>query len=351
MKRTIVFGLVGCGEIAVQTAKAISQSPNCEIGMVQDINEVMARDLAEKYSVPYCLTWPELLGNKHVDAVYVALPHHLHAPAAIEAAAAGKHVLVEKPIATTLADADRMIAAAETAGVSLSVAFTARYAQRTLKIKQVIDDGAIGSIVGLDFGSYGYKPPTYWSGGWTGRVETSWRTRKTESGGGVFLMNLVHTVDFVRFVTGLEVAAVAATYDTFKTNVEVEDYVVAILRYSNGAIGQARAATFVEGTVPGGAIEGDRIIGLSGQIFIARESIEMFLSKPYRDYEANKWHTISAESPWGGRQEFMTDFAKALLCGKTPPVTALDGRKALEVCLAVYKSGAAGQYVTLPLAQ
>jgi len=351
MKKKLVFGLVGCGEIAVQTAKAISQTTNAEIGIVQDVNEEMARDMAEKYDVKYCLTWDELLSRKEIDAVYIAVPHYLHKPAAVQAATAGKHILVEKPIATTLADTDTMVEVARKNNVALSVAFTSRYTDRAQKMKQMIADGAIGKVVGIDFGAYGYKPESYWKSGWTGRITTDWRQSKEKSGGGVFLMNLIHTVDVLRYITGLEVVSVAANYDTFKTPVEVEDFLVAVLRYDNGAIGATRTATFVEGRAPVGALEGDRIIGTKGQIFSEHETLQVFLSQPYKELEAGKWHKIQVSEPWGGRKELVSDFAKAALSGKTPPITGLDGRKSLEVCLAAYRSGATGQFVNLPMTE
>jgi predicted dehydrogenase len=351
MKRKIAFGLIGCGEISVQTAKALAQCSNAEIAVVQDVSEEMARDLADKYGVPYCLAWDDLLSRRDVDAVYVATPHYLHKPAALAALAARKHVVVEKPISTTLADADAMIDAARTAGLSLSVCYTSRYTDRVVKARDLVAGGAVGKVVGIDFGAYGYKPDRYWTSGWTGRVQTDWRMSKEKSGGGVFLMNLIHTIDYLRFVTGLEVSSVAANYDTFKTKVEVEDYLVAILRYDNGAIGAARTATFVEGKTPPGGVEGDRIIGLKGQIFLGQESIHLFVNEPYASYEAGKWHQIATNDPWGGRKEFFSDFAHALQAGRPPAVTGLDGRKSLEVCVAAYRSGASGQVVRLPLVE
>ncbi|MCD6405740.1 MAG: Gfo/Idh/MocA family oxidoreductase [Planctomycetes bacterium] len=351
MKRKVTFGIIGCGEITVHTAKAIAKSDNCEIGIVQDINEDMAKDLADKYDVPYCLTWEELLSTKCIDAVYVATPHYLHAPAVVQAAAAGKHVLVEKPIATTIADADRMIEACRKADVALSVAFSGRYSEHVAVVKEIIEAGAIGKIIGIDCGSYTYKPESYWTGGWTGRVKTDWRVSKQKSGGGVFLTNLIHTIDMMRYVTGLEVVSVASNYDTFKTNVEVEDYIVTIMRFGNGAIGAARAATIVEGKAPPEALEGDRIIGLGGQIFIAPEAVHVFFSRPYEDYKPGRWHKIRAERTWAGVDSLVTGFSKAVLAGKTPPITGLDGKKALEVCVAAYRSGETGQVVSLPLAE
>jgi len=140
------LGLIGCGEIAAQTAQGIAESAYAEHVMVMDIEERLAQDLGETYGVPHTTRVEELLANMAVDAVYIAVPHHLLAPLSIQAAQAGKHVLVEKPMATTLADADAAIAAARKAGVTLSVALTAQVDRDCLAIRQLIVDGAIGAV-------------------------------------------------------------------------------------------------------------------------------------------------------------------------------------------------------------
>src|SRR5207248_5485086 len=116
------IGMIGCGEIAAATAKGIRESEHAAIAAVMDTNAAMAEDLGRRYDVPWTADAAELLAHADVDAVYIAVPHYLHAPLTVQAAQAGKHVLCEKPIATTLADADRMIAACAEAGVFLSIA-------------------------------------------------------------------------------------------------------------------------------------------------------------------------------------------------------------------------------------
>src|SRR3954453_246638 len=115
--------MIGCGEIAVRTAAAIASSRHAEHVMVMDTRAELARDLGATYRVPWTDRAEDLLANPAVDAVYIAVPHHLHAPLHLQAVAAGKPILVEKPIATTLADAEAMIAAARVNNVPLSVNF------------------------------------------------------------------------------------------------------------------------------------------------------------------------------------------------------------------------------------
>jgi len=118
MRSQLRFGVIGCGEISAQTCQGISAAPNTAIAMLMDTRPEVLSDLAEFYGAPTTTNVDDVLANPNVDAVYIATPHHLHVPLGIKAAKAGKHVLVEKPIATTLADADALIAACKGRGSS-----------------------------------------------------------------------------------------------------------------------------------------------------------------------------------------------------------------------------------------
>ena len=125
MVDSIRIGMIGSGEISNKaTSKGIAAATNARLEMAMDVREEIARDMGEQYDVPHTTDLDELLSNQYVDAVYIATPHYLHAPLSIKALEAGKHVLVEKPIATRLEDADAMIAKAEEVGRKLYVAYT-----------------------------------------------------------------------------------------------------------------------------------------------------------------------------------------------------------------------------------
>src|SRR5205085_11266873 len=119
----LAFGIIGCGEIAVSTAKGIAEAGNARVARTMDTTEELARDLGQAYGAPWSTRLDDVLSDPAVQAVYIAVPHDLHADIAIKAAQAGKHILCEKPISTNLADADRMIAAARKAGVGLGQPF------------------------------------------------------------------------------------------------------------------------------------------------------------------------------------------------------------------------------------
>ena len=197
------IGMIGCGEIAVKTAAAIAESAYARHVMVMDTRAELAQDLGERYGVPWTDRVEVLLANPAVDAVYIAVPHYLHAPLAIQAAEAGKQILVEKPIALSLADAEAMIAAARANGVWLSVNFHAQVDPLCQAARNLVAQGAIGAVIGTRIVFRGDKPASYWTSGYSGRVATDWRVQKATAGGGVLIMNIIHDLNTMRFITGL----------------------------------------------------------------------------------------------------------------------------------------------------
>ena len=346
MAERLRIGMIGCGEIAVQTAKGIAASTLGQHVMVMDTDARVAGDLGATYGVPHTTEVEELLANPQVDAVYIAVPHYLHAPLAIQAAQAGKHVLVEKPIATSLAEADDMIAAARDAHVTLSVAYLAQVDPVAQTMHRLVAAGAIGNVVGTRIVYRGDKPESYWHGGYSGRIQTDWRTSKAKSGGGVLIMNTIHDLNTLRFITGLEVVRVSAEYETFTTPVEVEDYVAATYRYDNGAIGTLEAGSAIRGRDP--LREVNRIYGDAGQILFSNPA-RIFVTQAVEGLQAGQWQDLPAPtgSHGGDRAAMIDGFAGAVLNGRPPVVQAEDGRAALQIALAAYQAGQEHRTITL----
>src|SRR5689334_3422485 len=119
MVQKLRFGFIGCGEIAAMTAASMQKARNAAVTAVMDTNPDLARDLGVRLQATATTNLEDVLNSATVDAVYIATPHHLHATQVIQAAEAGKHVMVEKPLATTVADCMRMIEACQRAGVGL----------------------------------------------------------------------------------------------------------------------------------------------------------------------------------------------------------------------------------------
>ena len=349
---TLRFGVIGCGEIAAATCLGLSASPLTSIAMLMDTRPETLNDLAELYHVPTTTDFEAVLRNPEVDAVYIATPHNLHMSLGIRAAQAGKHVLVEKPIATTLEDADRLITACEQARVKLGVAYYAQVDDGHRMARELIRAGILGEIISIRLAAIADKPEYYWQGGYTRRVKTDWRTSKAQAGGGILLMNTSHDLNSVRFVTGLEVARVYAESDTLATDVEVEDTIGAVVRYQNGAIGVIQAGSALRGG-DYQTKDGPRIYGTKGQLIlnpsgrIAKPLI--YLTEAAEGSIPGQWRELEFSGKSADRQSIVEGFAQAVLMDKQPPTTGHDGRKALEIVLACYRSAQEGQTVALPI--
>jgi len=344
MAETVSFGMLGCGEIAVATARSLAAARHCRIALVQDVREAPARDLAEKHDARWTLKAEEVFADPEVEVVYIAVPHFLHAPLTIQALEAGKHVLVEKPMATTVADCDRMIAAARANDRVLSLAFLRRYQATTLKARELIEQGALGEIFGLYIPAMGDKPASYWQGGYSGRVQTDWRQSKERADGGILIMNAVHNLDALLWVTGLRAASVFSQYGTFTTPVEVEDFLSAIVRFGGGAIGTIEAGS----AIPGRGGSEDRIYGTQGQIaFGFGKTLRVFTRRQDLGLTPNEWHELTPAQETDSRTALVEDFAGRLLAGKPPAIPPEAGRAVQQIICGAYQAGESGVPTTL----
>ena len=345
MSAEVRFGVIGCGEIAVRTCEGISAAPNASIGMLMDERPEVLSDLAEFYGAPTTTDVNEVLASPDLDAIYIATPHDLHVPLGIRAARAGKHVLVEKPISTNLADADELIAVCKEQSVKLGVAFLAQVDAAMSAARDLIRAGILGKIIAVRLSALSDKPDYYWHGGYTRRVHTDWRTLKARSGGGILIMNLVHDLNTVRWVTGLEVVRVYSEYDTLATDVEVEDTIGVVMRYDNSGIGVIQGSSAMRG---GGHQDarGPRVYGTKGQLILSDRPL-IYLTEAPEGSAPNSWQELRFSGPAGDRAQMISRFAAAILKDEDPPVSGLDGRKALEIIVAAYRSGESRQPVDL----
>jgi predicted dehydrogenase len=336
--------MLGCGEIAYKaTGEAVKASSNAEMVIAMDPVEHVARSFADTYGAEATTEAAHVLERADVDAVVISAPHYLHAPLAIQAARYGKHVIVEKPIACTLGQADGMIAACRDAGVRLAVFLPSRYATATAKARELVQEGAIGDVLALKFHAASNKPLTYWTGGYTQRVTTDWRMSKEKSGGGILIMNLVHDIDRMRYITGREAVRVFAEYDTFATDTEVEDFITVSIRYDNGALGNVLASSCARG----GDSTGNRIYGSDGQIIFGR-GLRVYTDREVAGLKKGAWTELDVSGE-DNRRVFIERFAEAVFEGKAPDVPGEEGRKTLEVIRAAYRSGETHQPICLPL--
>ena len=338
------YGLIGCGEIAVQNFDAVVAAENAELAATFDVKAELAQDLAGRVEgAVACTTQDELLARDDVDAVIISTPHFLHEPIAVAALEAGKHVLCEKPIACNVEQGQRMVDAAERTGRLLGCCFVRRYGADAEGLRSLIADGHLGTVTGWMTLGMGYKKESYWTGGYTGRATTDWRLKRATAGGGYLIMNTIHTIDFLRYATGEEMVAAKATGGTYNSpeGVEVEDLIAGVVSLSGGGIG-----TIVGGSaVPGGRLSETRIIGTKGQVNLGgrREGTRLYLTDGGevmgQSVPAGEWTAVDLTGGVSGKPRalLVEGFGRWVRGGEPFRSPGADALKTLAMCEALYR--------------
>jgi len=217
------FGIVGAGVVSAVHADAIASLPHATLVAVTDVEPGHAKSLAARHD---CAAEPDLdalLARDDVDVVSVCVPSGLHAEAGIRAAAAGRHLVVEKPVDVSLDAADRLISAAHAAGVVMTVISQHRFDKGPIELRRLLDDGQLGRLVLGEASTKWYRTQSYYD-------SAAWRGTWAFDGGS--LMNQgIHYLDLLLWSMG-PVAEVAALFSTQTHQIEVEDAALAVLRFS-----------------------------------------------------------------------------------------------------------------------
>jgi predicted dehydrogenase len=343
MMEKVRLAIVGCGAAGKIQARAMRACPLVELHRVADVDARPAEALGVGCSVPWTIEVEALMDDPSIEAVSIATPHHTHLALAARAIAAGKHVLLEKPFTTRVQDGRKLADAARAAGVVLAPWLERRFMPQAELARQVVAEGRLGKIVYTRASALGYKPRAYWEYGM--RFEeypSSWRATRQTSGGGVLLMNAIHQVDLMRFVTGLDVAEVHGRVATLHHEVEVEDTATASLRYTTGALGtiEASCAAFGVGQFP---IEEppDLVAGTDGhlQLGVALQT--------YDRHRFSERHELPRLRVADMKARALEDFARHLREGTPLRCTAADALAALAVVEAAYRSAQCGSPVPL----
>jgi predicted dehydrogenase len=337
--------MIGCGEIAVQAFDAVMAARNATLAATFDVVHDLAGDLAGRCEgAVACTTQEDLLAREDVEAVIVSTPHYLHAPIAIAAVGAGKHALVEKPIACNVEQAEQMVEAAEAADRLLGVSFVRRYAPVTDGIRRFIAEGHLGDVFGWVIVTMGQKPDSYWTGGYTQRVQTVWRQQLETAGGGYLVMNTVHTIDWLRYLTGQEIVEARAAGGTYNSppGVEVEDLFSASVRLSGGGVGTIAGGS----SVPGGRLNETRLIGTKGQIILdggGRDGTPVFVTEGAefdgQELAAGEWTDVDFAGAADGKARtlLIEGFGRWVRGEEEFLAPGQDALKTLAACEAIYR--------------
>lgn len=341
MPETLRFGLIGCGRIAPHHVHAIQTLPAARLAAVVDIIEDRAYRFADDYGADPYLNYADMLQRPDIDAVCICTPSGLHAQMALDAAHAGKHIIVEKPMALSLADADAMIAAAKENGVRLCVAFQNRFNPPIQDLRLAVQSGRLGRLLLGNATVRWYRAQEYYEDGWHG----TWAMD-----GGALMNQSIHHVDALIWLMGEPVESVFAYTATLAHRMEAEDTVVAALRFASGALASIEASTITFPTDLEGSLTllGERGSVKIGGVALNRKELWKIDGELEREADILSANQPDPLSVYGtSHPHVFADFAAAIQENREPFVNGEEGRRALAVVLAVYESARTGQPVKL----
>jgi len=346
--REFRYALIGCGAtIAPTHIKALQQMPTAQIAGMCDIDPARGKPRADELGCDFYTDYRDMLREVKPDIAVVTTPHPSHAPIGIDCLAAGAHVVVEKPMADEVAQADRLIAAADAAGKLLAVNFQQRFKPSIERAKALIDAGGIGPLVRVLVVEPWLRTRAYY------RMST-WRGTWVGEGGAILLNQSPHTLDLLCTLAGPPKKVWGWTRTLFH-DIECEDTFQAMLEYPNGAPGYISAST-----VEAGVERRIQIVGQNGAIELVGEHLTAFRFTPsLNDHMANNPEPFSApaidsesaEIPGdgGGHLAVHRDMQAAILEGRQPRAHGQSGLMSLELANAITLSSRQERAVALPI--
>ena len=337
------FGLVGCGRIAKRHSELLGNGmiAGAELAAVCDIKSARAKEVGNKFNVPHYTDMRKMMEKERLDAVSVLTPSGYHAEHVIALAAYGKHIVVEKPMALKLYDADAMIEACDKNRIKLFVVKQNRFNVPVVKLRDSLARGRFGKLV---MGTVRVR--------WCRRQEyydqDKWRGTWALDGG-VIANQASHHVDLLRWTLG-EPVSVFAKSSTALVDIETEDTAAVVLKFKNGALGIIEATTAtrprdIEGSL---SVLGENGIVEIGGFAVNEMRIWEFAKKEQADADVLKKYSVNPPNVYGyGHQAYYQNVVDCILSDSQQLVDGLEGRKTLELILAIYESIETGKEVFL----
>ena len=333
--RPVRVAVIGCGLIAQRAhLPSYAAAPEAELAAVVSRHRTTAEAVAAQFGHPRVLdSWQQAVVDPDIDAIDICTPNALHAEIAIAAAQSGKHVLVEKPMATSLAGADAMIAAARQAGVVFAVAHNLRFVPIYAAMQGLLANGALGRIFSARGIFMHAGPDEFWG------ATSDWFWQEGQAGGGSLLDMGIHMIDLLRWMVGLPVVEVAAMTARVLKPTFADDNAMVLMRFQDDILASVQSSWSAR-PVPDRQIA---IHGELGNLMMGRSSDEPLVLNLQDGAGARK-----IAPPIATTSEFVdpfVNFARAIQGAVRPLVTGEDGRASLAIALAAYASAMSGRTV------
>jgi UDP-N-acetyl-2-amino-2-deoxyglucuronate dehydrogenase len=337
------FALVGCGRIARRHSDLLGNGEieGATLGAVCDIDEERARDIGSRFDVPFFTDMDEMMRATTPDAVSVLTPSGAHAQHTVRLASFGRPIIVEKPMALTLDDADRMIAACDHHGCNLFVVKQNRFNVPVVKLHEALRAGRFGRLTLGTVRVRWCRDQAYYD-------QDSWRGTWAHDGG-VLANQASHHLDLLEWMMG-DVDSVTALSRTALVDIEAEDTAVAILRFRNGALGVIEATTATRPRDLEGSIS---VLGEGGTVVIGGFAVNQittwnFADETHEDTHVREDFSVNPPDVYGfGHRAYYEHVVTSIENGTPALVDGLEGRRSLELITALYESVETGCEVRL----
>lgn len=345
-RKEVGFGVVGLG-MGGHHCLAIDAAKGARLAAVCDTDPERLDTVVKRHGCRGHARYADLLKDPEVEVVSVVTESAYHAEMGIMAARAGKHLVMEKPVDITPARMDRLERAVAAAGVKCGCVFQSRMSPVNTALKQAVDRGKLGKLIGVHAGLPWFRAPEYFLG-----PHGPWRGTWAVDGGGSMMNQGIHTVDLMIFLAG-PVAEVSGFYGVFDHDIEAEDHAVAALRFAGGALGTVYTTTcarpegsqhlFLFGSGGSFRMEGPRLSAYDAGT--ARERAKMLerFGGAAKDAAASDAMAVATD----GHTLIMADMARAVREDREPCIPIRAARHAVEVVCAVYRAGRTGRTVKL----
>ncbi|WP_425806318.1 Gfo/Idh/MocA family protein [Desulfitobacterium sp. Sab5] len=345
MDKKVRFAIIGCGRIAPKHAESIVALPEAELVAVCDIIPEKAQAFADKYGAKPYTSYEEMLAKEDIEVVTIATSSDLHAPIGIAAAKSGKHVMVEKPMAMTLKSADELIKTCKDNGVKLEVIHQNRFNKSVKLMRKALEEGRFGKM------THG-QATVRWNRDDNYYAQASWRGTKLQDGG-VLMNQSIHNIDLLQWTFG-PVESVFGYTTTAMRKIEMEDVGGAVIKFKSGAIGLIEAASTI---YPKNIEETLNVFGSTGSVIIGGIAVNRIETWEFPESEEEKKQIFASQESdpptvYGfGHREVISDMIQAILEDRMPAIPGEEGRKALEIILAIYKCQETKEPVVFPLVE
>ena len=343
----IKFALVGCGRIAKRHSELLghNQIDNAELVCVCDTQKEKAEKIAKRMGVPFYTDMHEMMKNTSIDVVVVLTESGKHAEVVLSLIQYKKHIVVEKPMALTLDDADKMISQCDEAGIKLFVIKQNRFNLPVQKLREALDQGRFGN---LTLGTVRVR----WSREQSYYDQDSWRGTWMYDGG-VLTNQASHHIDLLEWMLG-EPISVFAISKTSLVEIEAEDTACVLIKFANGAFGIVEATTAARPRDLEGSLS---ILGEKGSVVIEGFAVNKlktweFVESKESDKDVIEKYSVNPPNVYGfGHKEYYDHVVKCIVNNSNQLVDGIEGRRSLELINAMYESIETGKEVLLKNAQ